>query len=882
MFIRVLLVCTFALVNANAALPQNFSALECAVARFAQSFAASKLPTSAAADVHDALNVDYLCANFSGVDFTGARVGASIARAAQTHRAARAVATHVNAGSVATFFVAPTGSDAAAGTQAAPFATLQRAAVAARGVSPRAPGDVTVFIRGGTFYLASTLLLTEADSNVTWSSYPGDAPVILSGAVLLPPLTWRPDASPGAAPGTLVANVPGLPHDTRLAAWRARGSGAVGPPPLLQSLFINGARQQRARYPNANVDDGTGPCFSATQRPGEGCAGWSTCALKDTGMQPAPAGVKVTAGPDRGKSPTWGCSQCDHFPTFKYTIYPPPPNHPVYNVPLPGVGWSNTSVFSFWGSPFSRPAGMVVDAVSCEGAHWARSYNNSGAGAVVHMFHSGLWGGWTFAVESIGPVPPPEAATPATPTPADPATVSALSAAMPQDAKLWLRADALPAAGDGKPLRAWPNSAAGGAHGALQDSSALQPTYTSSGWPGGLPAVRFSGAQYMSDDGGLVVPAEATLFAAVRDNGSTTSYCSGVVFVRGSERSVCTKATTAGPRPADDDPPAEGSHIIATALDWSGSPADPGHRDLRNKPAVLVATYSTDGTQADVNGCSELTDAAHSDDGKGYYIGSRNAEMGRFLVGDVGEVLIFARALNATERATVVAYLSAKWGVPTPKHCEAPPPPGAQTSIAFAYGGYQEARGSGINAGQHFYIENVKEELDAPGEWYLDADAALLFLLPNITASALAAATLSMPVLDTLVSVNGSQSASGAYATDIAFVNLTFTQSRITSLEMYEVSAFARGGGGGCCCNRFLSSRQLPVSFQMFVCNSRPSFSLLPPLLVGSVGGRLVCAPWRRCVCAGRRACAHRGLHVHSSGRQRAHVLKPRRGQCRH
>src|SRR5262245_20402639 len=44
----------------------------------------------------------------------------------------------------AEYYVALAGSDAAEGSQAAPFATLQRAQTAA------APGD-TVFIRGGTY-----------------------------------------------------------------------------------------------------------------------------------------------------------------------------------------------------------------------------------------------------------------------------------------------------------------------------------------------------------------------------------------------------------------------------------------------------------------------------------------------------------------------------------------------------------------------------------------------------------------------------------------------------------------------------------------------------------------------------------------------------------
>jgi MYXO-CTERM domain-containing protein len=60
----------------------------------------------------------------------------------------------------ATYYVAPTGSDSAAGTQAAPFASWARAQTAA------APGD-TVYFRGGTYrYTAATSTCTSATATV--------------------------------------------------------------------------------------------------------------------------------------------------------------------------------------------------------------------------------------------------------------------------------------------------------------------------------------------------------------------------------------------------------------------------------------------------------------------------------------------------------------------------------------------------------------------------------------------------------------------------------------------------------------------------------------------------------------------------------------------
>ncbi len=90
-----------------------------------------------------------------------------------------------------------------------------------------------------------------------------------------------------------------------------------------------------------------------------------------------------------------------------------------------------------------------------------------------------------------------------------------------------------------------------------------------------------------------------------------------------------------------------------------------------------------------------------------------------------------------------------------------------------AYVPCQEARGSGINAGQHFYIENVLEELDAPGEWFYDADKQLLYVYPNGTD--LTSAVVTLPIANAIVTVNGT---ADSPAQNISFLGLTFTQVR--------------------------------------------------------------------------------------------------------
>ena len=55
----------------------------------------------------------------------------------------------------------------------------------------------------------------------------------------------------------------------------------------------------------------------------------------------------------------------------------------------------------------------------------------------------------------------------------------------------------------------------------------------------------------------------------------------------------------------------------------------------------------------------------------------------------------------------------------------------AQTdhTLRWSFGGFQGARGAGD--GVEWYVENIFEELDVPGEWFLDERTMKLYYFPS-------------------------------------------------------------------------------------------------------------------------------------------------------
>jgi len=124
----------------------------------------------------------------------------------------------------AEYYVSPQGADNNPGTLEEPFLTLTRAQQAACDTDEA----VSVFLRGGTYYLPTTLVFTEADSGakeapVVYQAYEDEQPIISGGVKL----------------------------DLEWTQYRNRIKQAKVPAGLVaDQLFVNGVGQPMARYPN--------------------------------------------------------------------------------------------------------------------------------------------------------------------------------------------------------------------------------------------------------------------------------------------------------------------------------------------------------------------------------------------------------------------------------------------------------------------------------------------------------------------------------------------------------------------------------------------------------------------------------------------------------
>ena len=143
--------------------------------------------------------------------------------------AATLMASAAFAAPQATFYVSPSGNDAAAGTKDAPFKTITQAQKAVRAINSSMTGDIEVVLREGTYVLPGTIGFDERDGGkdghyVRYKAFEGEQPLITGGMAIT---GWSV-------------------HDEANNIWKAEGVEGN-----FRQLYVNGKKAVRACFPNA-------------------------------------------------------------------------------------------------------------------------------------------------------------------------------------------------------------------------------------------------------------------------------------------------------------------------------------------------------------------------------------------------------------------------------------------------------------------------------------------------------------------------------------------------------------------------------------------------------------------------------------------------------
>jgi len=100
-----------------------------------------------------------------------------------------------------------------------------------------------------------------------------------------------------------------------------------------------------------------------------------------------------------------------------------------------------------------------------------------------------------------------------------------------------------------------------------------------------------------------------------------------------------------------------------------------------------------------------------------------------------------------------------------------------------------------VNERSRFFVENVLEELDAPGEWYLDAEEGVLYLMPEEGVD-LEDALVEAPALKRVIELRGSRKSPVRH---VSFRGFRIAHTASTFLDKYEIPSLSdwsvhRGG----------------------------------------------------------------------------------------
>lgn len=114
-------------------------------------------------------------------------------------------------------------------------------------------------------------------------------------------------------------------------------------------------------------------------------------------------------------------------------------------------------------------------------------------------------------------------------------------------------------------------------------------------------------------------------------------------------------------------------------------------------------------------------------------------------------------------------------------------------AILLGEGGHQQherfAKRTGTDLGKtsRYYIENVFEELDHPGEWYYDRKSSYLYYMPE-SGENMQELVCEVPLLKCLISLESNEGQD--YVSHIHFKGLRFTHTLTTFLDEYSIPSF--------------------------------------------------------------------------------------------
>eukprot|EP00037_Helgoeca_nana_P007698 m.69925 g.69925 ORF g.69925 m.69925 type:complete len:224 (+) comp18448_c0_seq2:1623-2294(+) len=112
-------------------------------------------------------------------------------------------------------------------------------------------------------------------------------------------------------------------------------------------------------------------------------------------------------------------------------------------------------------------------------------------------------------------------------------------------------------------------------------------------------------------------------------------------------------------------------------------------------------------------------------------------------------------------------------------------------TLNWTKGGFQGARGS--NSGAEWFVENVREELDFPMEFFYDRKEMKLYFVANTSAGP-QHQTFEVPVLQDLIKVIGGAPTRGTHRTPVVGFKLLGIGVKDAALTYFEAHSMPSGG----------------------------------------------------------------------------------------